>query len=836
LLRRRWARPLSSRPVGAAGAAAFTIMQTRTAKEVSSAVARVRGIVVLLCVGGLLSGCGGPDELSAQAGQQWELLDRYCVDCHNSIDRTAELAFDSMSPNAIGDDAETWEEVVRKLRGRMMPPPGEARPDGHQIDAFVAWAEASLDQASLDSDPRHIPLHRLNRTEYANAIRDLLGLEVDPEALLPVDGAEDGFDNVASALVVSPSFVDQYVNAARVLSSQAVGNPAPRAVGVPYTFASTGQRFHVEGLPLGTRGGVLVEHYFSSDGEYLLNIGDLVTGLWGFNQEHAHTLIAVLDGKKFYELDIGGGEDLKALDQIGAPAVDKINSRLKNIPFVTTAGLHKIGVTFLHRSFAESDRHLHSLTPGGGQDAVLSVNLLEVFGPVVPTGVSTTASRDRIFSCYPQDAIDEADCALEIVSAMAGKAFRGLSDREDIAKLMRLYEVGVASGGFEEGIKYALSGVLVHAKFLYRPEAVPENSNPGAAYPLNSYELASRLSFFLWSSIPDAELLQIAADDGLQDPAVLERQVRRMLADPRSTSLATNFAYQWLALGELDEIDPDPVAFTDVHRDIRELFAEEAQLFVDSIFREDRSVLDLLTADHTYLNEDLALHYGINSVRGTRYRRVELADENRWGLLGKGGVLMVSSYPNRTSPVLRGAWLLERILGTPPATPPPNVEGLIENVAGEPASTVRERLEAHRVNPSCNGCHGIIDPLGFALENFDAVGRWREKDRDAGALIDSSGVLADGTPLDGPLALREAILRRPEQFIQTFVEKLMTYGLGRTLEYRDMPTIRRIVRESAVHNYEFSAIVLSIVNSDQFLMKRPALMDADSLSAGVAGE
>jgi hypothetical protein len=791
--------------------------------------------VLVLATATLLSSCDARDDLAAGADPHWRFLDEYCYECHNSIEWTAELALDSMSPGAIAEDAEVWEKVLRKLRAGMMPPPGGRRPEHERVDAFVGWLEASLDEAAPQPDPGEIALHRLNRTEYANAIRDLLALEVNAESLLPVDGAEDGFDNVASALVVSPSFIDQYLSAARTLSAQALGNPAPRAIGVPYTFSSAEQRFHVEGLPLGTRGGVLIEHYFPSDGEYLLNIGDLVTGLWGFNQEHVNTLIATLDGTRFFELEIGGGEDLKALDQIGAPAVDRINAQLKNISFVTTAGPHKLGVTFVHRSFAESDRLLHQFSPGGGQDAVLTVNLVEIFGPIVPTGLSSTPSRDKIFVCYPEEPAASLDCARRIVTEMAAQAFRGLAGDEDMDRLMQLYEAGAASGGFEEGIRIALSGVLAHPKFLYRLEEVPEDAEPGLPYPVSSIELASRLSFFLWSSIPDEELLQLAATGELDDPRIIEQQIERMLADPRSDSLASNFAHQWLGLGELEAIDPDPALFIDVDPNIREHFVREARLFVDSVFRADASVLDLLTARHTYLNEALALHYGINDIRGRRFRRVELADENRWGLLGKGGVLMASSYPNRTSPVLRGAWVLEHIIGTPPAAPPPEVEGLAENVAGELATTVRERLEAHRASPSCNSCHGIIDPLGFALENFDAVGRWREKDLEAGTQIDSTGVLLDGTEVDGAVALRQAILAQPGQFVQTLTERLMTYGLGRTLEYRDMPTVRRIVREAEARDYRFSALVAGIVNSNQFRMKRTPTPNTDTLSAQ-AGE
>jgi len=776
--------------------------------------------LVVAAVVGACSQSG--DRRIADSQAHWDLLGQYCFDCHNASEYTADLALDALQTDDIAEHAEVWEKVVRKLRGRMMPPPGNARPDVERVDGLVAWLEASLDAANPEPEPGYVALHRLNRTEYANAIADLLALEVDPEAVLPVDGAQDGFDNVASALTVSPSFIDQYLDAARTLSNQAVGNPAPRAVGVPYSFSSTGQEFHVPGLPLGTRGGAVVDHWFPSDGEYLLSIGDLVTGLWEFNQEHRNTVIATLDGRRFFELDIGGGEDLKALDQIGAPAVDAINAQLRDIPFSATAGKHRLGVTFLHRSFAESDRQLHSLVPGGGQDAVLTINSMQIFGPVAPAGLSSTPSRERIFSCYPEVVAEERPCAREIVSRMAARAFRGAIADADVERIMQLYDSGAESGGFEAGVKYALAGVLVHPKFLYRLEPLPEDLAPGESVSLSGTELASRLSFFLWSTIPDAELLEAAASGELEAAGGLETQVHRMLADPRSQTLASNFAFQWLGLGELEAIDPDPALFADVTRNVRELFVEETTLFVDSVFREDRSVLDLLTASHTFLNEDLALHYGINDVRGKRFRRYELPDENRWGLLGKGGVLMVSSYPNRTSPVLRGQWLLENLIGTPPAAPPPDVEALKENVAGEPPAGVRERLEAHRSNSSCNGCHGVIDPLGFALENFDAVGRWRLFDREAGTRIDSSGVLADGTPVSGPEQLRDAMLDRPDQFVQTLTEKLMTYALGRSLEYTDMPTVRRIVRDAERENYRFSALISGIVNSNQFRRKAQA--------------
>jgi hypothetical protein len=780
-----------------------------------------RGVIAAFVVvlSGSVAACGGRDSPRA-AAEHWAMLDAYCETCHNSAEYTAGLSFESLRPDTIAEDAETWEKVVRKLRGHMMPPPGEPSPKPDQVGEFVAWLEARLDAASPDVDPGHTVMHRLNRYEYANAVRDLVELEIDPAELLPVDGTEEGFDNVAEALQVSPAFIDQYVAAARNVSARALGERAARPVAVSYNVPTAGQDRYVEGLPLGTRGGALIEHYFPSDGKYRLSISDLVTARFGQNQEHLNTLVATIDGRKFFELDIGGGKDLEALDKLGQPAVNEINARLKNIPFTATAGTHRVGVAFRHRSFAESDSYFYPLVPGVGQDAVLKIESVEIFGPVESTGLSTTASRDAIFVCYPTDEAMEAPCAEQIVSRLAHKAFRGHLADEDMPRLMQLYELGRSYGGFESGVEYALSGVLAHPKFLYRIEEPPATVSDEGSYALSGLELASRLSFFLWSTGPDAELLDVAAR--LRDPAVLERQIKRMLADPRSESLADSFAYQWLALGKLRSIDPDPALFADVPASLRGDLIREATLFVDSIFRADGSILELLDAEHTYLNEALARHYGINDIRGARFRRVELEDPNRWGLLGKGAALMASSYPNRTSPVLRGAWVLDHLLGTPPADPPPDVEALTENVAGKPSATVRERLEAHRVNPSCNGCHGVIDALGFALENFDAVGRWRDRDREAGSVIDASGVMADGTPLDGPVALRDALLARPEQFAQTFTEKLMIYALGRSLTYKDLPTLRKIVHEAAEQDYRFSAIVLGIARSAQFTRKRSA--------------
>ncbi len=772
----------------------------------SNSVACLFAMVLLACTG-------------AKADDQWNLLNKYCMDCHNQDDFSGGLAFEQMSHDTITRDAEVWEKVVRKLRGRMMPPPGKQRPDSHEVDAFVAWLEGKLDQPQTTPAAGDKLLHRLNRTEYANVIRDLLQLDIDPEALLPVDGAEDGFDNIATALQVTPTFIDQYLGAARVVSEQAIGTPAASPSGTPYTLSQAGQAFHIDGLPLGSRGGAVVEHYFPSDGDYLLNIGSMAAGLAPAGFDYKSTLVATIDGSKFFETTIGGLEEAGREDKLRAPAFDELNARLRNIPLSTTAGPHKLAVFFLHRSFAESDAPLQQQSPRKGQDALPPLREIEIYGPVRATGLGKTPSRQKIFSCYPGRDVNESACARQIVTTLANAAFKGFLADDDTRLLMHMYEAGKAEGGFEKGISFALSGILAHPKFLFRIEPVRKASPTGASYELSSLELASRLSFFLWSSVPDETLLKVATDEGLKKPAVLAQQVQRMLKDPRAKNLASNFGYQWLGLAELKNITPDGQLFRDVDRNIRADLTQEAVLFMQSIFSENRSVLELLTADHTYLNETLALHYGINDIRGSEFRRVQLRDKNRWGLLGKGAVLMVSSYPNRTSPVLRGKWLLEKIVGTPPAAPPPNVESFKEVEIGQEFTTVRERLETHRSNPSCNGCHGVIDPLGFSLENFDAVGRWRDNDRMARTPIDASGVMADGTRVGSPVALRAALMARPQQFVQTFAEKLMTFALGRGVKYADMPTVRRIVREAAADNYRFSTLVLQIVNSEQFRMK-----------------
>jgi mono/diheme cytochrome c family protein len=754
------------------------------------------------------------------------LIDQYCVTCHNQRSKTANVMFDTMDLGNVSKAAETWERALRKIRGGMMPPPGARQPERPAIEAFASWLEHSLDQAAAsDLNPGFVPVHRLNRAEYANAIEEILALRVDASALLPADDISAGFDNIANVLKVSPAFLDQYISAARFVATQAIGEKSPKALTTTLRPpAGIDQSVHIEGLPLGTRGGMLAEHLFPADGEYRFTLGGLAVGGYGGGLEYEHTLIITIDGQKVFSGKVGGEEDRKAVDQEQARGVAAILGRFQNIPLNIKAGPHKVGVTFIARTFAESDNVLRSFTPGGGVGRIVRIGSVDIVGPFNPAGIYSTPSRERIFVCRPANSAnsdEELACATQILSSVARRAFRRPITERDIAAPLTFYRAARNSGDFESGIKDGLTSILASPKFLYRTEQIPQNLSPGAAYTVSDLELASRLSFFLWSRVPDEELLNLASQGKLKDPAVLEGQIRRMLADPRSkSSLVTNFAFQWLNVRGIDGIDPDEFIFPTFDQNLRNAFRREMELFIESIVREDRSALDLLTANYTFLNERLALHYGIRDIRGDQFRRVTLADENRWGLLGKGSLLMVTSYANRTAPVIRGAYLLENIMGTPPSPPPPDVEGFPENKEGAKQLTVREIMQIHRAKPSCNACHGVMDPLGFALENFDAIGAWRTKDIDAGTPIDAAGQLVDGTPVTGPIDLRKALLKRPEQFVETLTEKLMTYGLGRPLEYYDMPAVRRIVREAAVDNYRFSSIVMGIVRSAAFQMKR----------------
>ncbi len=647
-------------------------------------------------------------------------IEKYCSQCHNVTDWAGGVAFDSMDTRNLGGEADTWEEVVRRLRGHYMPPSGEKQPDNAERQAYIAALETTLDSAvTAKPNPGSVPLHRLNRAEYQNAIKEILALDIDPAQLLPRDDKSAGFDNVAEVLKVSPSFLEQYLSAARTVSMQAIGNPHARLTSKVYQGPpEAGQYMHIEGLPLGTRGGMVIEHDFPVDGEYELTVNGLVGAgyLWGVMDEN--TLVVTLDDAKVYQNTLGGKEDLAAVDVKQAVGVGAVNDRFKSIRFRAPAGPHRVGVTYLEKTAAESDEVLSTFVPVAGMAVLVNGNStgprigsVEIKGPVSAQLVSDTPSRRKLFTCRPQAAAEERACAEQILANVARQAFRRPVTASDLAGALGFYADGRKDGGtFDTGIQKGLLAILSSPKFLYRAHAVPGDAQPGDTFRIADRDLASRLSFFLWSGLPDQELLDVAGRGELHRPDVLDAQVRRMLRDPRAHTLVTNFAFQWLNVHGLEQVDPDPNIFPEFTYDLIPAFERELELFVGSVFEPDQSIMELLNADYTFLNERLALHYGIRNVRGGQFRRVQLADAHRRGILGKGAFLMVTSYANRTTPVLRGAYVLEHLMGTPPTAPPPNVEAFPETQEGAPALTVRARLEAHRAQKSCAACHGVIDP------------------------------------------------------------------------------------------------------------------------------
>ena len=702
------------------------------------------------------------------------MLQSYCVDCHNSAEFTAGISFDAMSPEDVPNEAETFEHVVRKLRGGLMPPPGNKQPDAARVESFVGWLEDYLDESAAER-PRsgRVGLQRLNRREYANAVRDLLGVEIDPAAFLPQDDASAGFDNNANTLTASPLFVSQFVDAARLVANLAVGVDSA-ALGSEVYSSDTGRSrgtrlgspYEAAALPLGARDGFVVTHAFPVAGEYAVSIEDMVRTISTTGVQYANRIVVTLDGKIVYETSIGGDEDLRTIDQQQTAGVDAINSRLKDIRFTVEAGQHEVAVLFARRTHAESEDLVASFADGVGAGArmeVLKTRGFEIRGPFEITPALSTASRNRVFTCYPETAQEQDACAHEIIGTLATRAYRRSLSPSEMEERLAYYDAA-KQDGFETGIRTAIVGILASPHFLFRTDDVRGSRRHSmhrcaeAVYRLNDVELASKLAFFLWSSLPDEELLLLAEAGQLSDPDTLEQQVRRMLADARAETFAADFAYQWLHLNRMDAIRPDPAKFpqTAGRLDPRADFLREIGLFVDSVFREDRSVLDLLRANHTFVNETLAWRYGIDGIRGNHFRRVDLEDSRRWGLLGKGALLLASSYPNRTSPVLRGEYVMRNLIGVPPDPPPPEVETDLDNVAPEESLTVRERLAIHRENPTCNGCHGLMDPLGFALENFDVDGTWRDVDRESGRPIDASGLLPDGSRSRG---LRSCVRR-----------------------------------------------------------------------------
>jgi hypothetical protein len=759
-----------------------------------------------------------PAVLATSAASERALLDQYCVTCHNQRLKTGGLTLDQMDVTQIKDHAEVWEKVVRKLRAGMMPPSGMKRPDAAVMESMITFLEKDLDR---DAQPNLTPpgMHRLNRTEYTNAIRDVLGLEVDATKFLPPDDSTHGFDNIAGALTLSPALMEAYLSAAGKISRLAIGDVSAPTQAVFEVPADTAQNYHIVGLPFGTRGGILINYQFPADGEYTFK----VKGVTGYFQ-------AVLGGVKGEKLEVTvDGERVKLFDW------DKDISTTTGMGRSTEriavkAGLHTIGVTFLATNDVPGselnkpfERTMN--TPGSIPGFLFYPHVGQVWieGPYNASGASNSASRQKVFVCRPAGASDEATCARTILSTLAKHAYRRPATPADMATLMEFYQTGRSDhGSFNDGIEAALQRVLVDPEFVYRSEAEPAGLAAGKSYRVNDLALASRLSFFLWSSVPDDELIDLAAKGKLRDPAVLQKQVRRMLADPKSEAMITNFTGQWLGLRSLKTSEPVVNLFPDFDDNLRAAYLHETELFFGSIARQDRSLLDLLTANYTFVNERLAKQYGIPNIYGSQFREVTLpADlDIRRGLLGKGALLTLTSNAARTSPVTRGKWYLQTFLGVSPPDPPPNVPALkeqpVDSTGNAKPPTMRQTMEAHRANPVCASCHKIFEPIGIALENFDAVGGWRTQDGDSP--IDASGVLVDGSKVDGVASLRESLVRRSDQFVRVVTEKMLTYALGRGVEYQDMPLVRSIVRESAESNYNFSSVVLGIVKSPPFQM------------------
>jgi mono/diheme cytochrome c family protein len=717
------------------------------------------------------------------ASAEAAFLNQYCLTCHNQRAKIGGLELDTLDVARVGPAAETWEKVVKKIRTGMMPPSGARRPERSALDRFAAELESRLDRAADPTAALVTPaLHRLNRTEYANAIRDLLALDIDVNTLLPADGSSQGFDNLAEALAVSPTLIQGYVSAAMKISRLAVGDrtlaPSQTTFAPPPGLA---QDRHIDGLPLGTRGGVVFRHTFPLDAEYEFSMG-------------------------------GRGAAPGALDLTLDGAPIKVENP-RGFRLKLPAGPHAIGIALVDRQRGAGVDEIYSdfrtnatfTTPGG-------VPTLVVTGPFNATGVGETPSRRAIFSCRPSSAADETPCARTILTTLARRAYRGPVSAAEVNTLLEFYREGRKTGDFEIGIQQALARILVAPRFVYRIEEEPATVPSGQVYRVSDVELASRLSFFLWSSIPDDELREVAMKGRLRDPQTLAQQVRRMLADARADALVENFAGQWLYLRELENVQTEAKSFDE---NLRRSFRRETEMLFDAIVREDRSLIDLLEADYTFVDERLARHYGIPNVKGSYFRRVQLAaDSPRRGLLGHGSILTVTSVATRTSPVSRGKWVLENLLGTPAPVPPPGVETNLGGAEGAKTSSLRARLEAHRASPTCASCHRIMDPMGFALENFDLVGGWREFD--GPSRIDSTGQLADGTPVNGPGDLRRAVLSRSDAFMTTATEKLMTYALGRPVHHYDMPTVRAIVRRAAANDNRFSSLVMGIIESDSF--------------------
>ncbi len=797
-------------------------------------VVALTGFLAIMCVP--LGAGQAPARPPAAVADHGAVVTKYCVTCHNDRAKTGGLSLEKTDIAAPVAAADTWERVVRKVRVGMMPPQGSPQPDAEARTALVSYLTTTLDrEAAAHPNPGRPLVHRLNRAEYSNAIRDLLALDVDASALLPPDDAAYGFDNIADALGVSPVLLERYLAAAGKISSLAVGDPDSGPAGETFRIRQdASQDIHIEGLPVGTVGGILAKTTLPLDGTYDFSIKLFRTNLGVVRGlEYEHQLEYTVDGARVHVSRVGGEEDFRANLKNMTKAGDDVEARA-HIRIPLKAGPHVITAAFLERSDAINPLRLQPFIRSSNDtlDTIGHPHLdtFTLTGPFNPTGPGDTPSRRKIFICRPSQTVTEDACARRIVSTLARRAYRGQASAADLERLHEFFVKGRKLGTFETGIQTALQRILASPKFSFRVERDPAGAVPGQMYRISDLELASRLSFFLWSSIPDDQLLRIAGQGTLHTPAVLTQQVRRMLADEKADALVSNFAGQWLYLRNLRTLQPNSLEFPDFDDNLRQAFQRETELFFRSILREDRNVLDLMSADYTFLNERLAKHYGVPNIYGSHYRRVTLTDEARKGLLGKGAILMVTSHADRTSPVVRGKWVLDNLLSAPVPPMPNNVPPLNEDAnRGGKILTMRERMEEHRKNPVCAACHKIMDPIGLSMENFDAVGAWRIRDGGTlGSAINASGELLDGTKVDGVVTLRQALLRQPDLFVGTVAEKLMIYALGRGLAYYDQPEVRRIVRESAGQDYRFSSLILGVVNSTAFQKRVKVATDIEN--------
>jgi mono/diheme cytochrome c family protein len=771
-------------------------------------------------------------ELTAEA--QTALVKQYCIGCHSDRGKAGGLTLATFDATRAVDNAAIAEKMVRKLRAGMMPPAGAKRPEGHALLDLAVALENRIDRAStLNPNPGWRPFQRLNRAEYARSVRDLLGIDVDVTMFLPPDTVSHGFDNVADTQGFSPTLLEGYLRAASKISTLAVGDRTAGAAEATYKVPRTmSQLHHLEGAPIGTRGGIVVNHVFPADGEYVFRVmlHSIPTGQLYGSVVRGEQIEFSVNGQRVALLDINPRMS----------EADAIGMNIRSPAIFVKAGPQRIAAAFVERFNAPVDDLLSPIEytladsqigSAMGVTTLPHVRDFAITGPLKVTGISDTPSRRRIFLCRPLTAAEEAPCAAKIIASLAGQAYRRPVDAADAAGLMKFYDQGRKDGGnFEAGVRMALQAILASPQFIFRLEEAPTTAKPGQNYRISDYDLASRLSYFVWASVPDKELLDAAKQGTLRNPIVFEKQVRRMLADPRAEALATRFASQWFRLQDIDQIKPDALAYPAYDHLLAEGMRRETEMLFSALVREDRPVIDLLTADFTFVNERLAEHYRIANVSGSNFRRVQLTDPNRRGILGHGSVLMLTSVADRTSPVLRGKWVMEVLLGSPPPPPPPNVPTFDESSAtdGGRLLTVRERMEQHRKNPACNSCHRVIDPLGLALENFDVTGAWRI--RDSGNPVDPTGDLYDGTKMDGPIGLRNALLKHSDAFVLSFTENLMTYALGRRVEFYDMPAVRAVIRDAAKNGNKMSAFILGVAKSHAFQMSRAEKIETTEAS------